>query len=247
VGAGPRAKERRGETAPGGRRRAVRGEENRSPVNPTAVPRRWSSSEWTEWWQRTRGGRGSQRWSQFGRWMPGVAGPRRVVGSAVVRPPARPTGGKGKGKKVCRARGEVAELKSYTNLTRTQQRGEGGSSPEMKMAAALAQLSSGKGEEMAKAGVRNWGARGGPFIGARGGEGGGRWRAPASSPQRGWWCTVATTGRLRQGGDGMARLAQGDRGARRQSGRRASNGETTGWWRPTTIASLARSRVRGRR
>jgi hypothetical protein len=27
---------------------------------------------------------------------------------------------------VCRAHGEVAELKSYTNLTRTQQRGEGG-------------------------------------------------------------------------------------------------------------------------
>jgi hypothetical protein len=29
-----------------------------------------------------------------------------------------------RGKKVCRARGEVAELKSYTNLTRTQQREE---------------------------------------------------------------------------------------------------------------------------
>ena len=89
-----------------------------------------------------------------------------------------------RGEKVCRARGEVAELKSYTNLTRTQQRGEGGSSPEMKMAAALAQLSSGKGEEMAEAGVRNWGARGGPFIGARGGEGGVRWRASVSSPRR---------------------------------------------------------------
>jgi hypothetical protein len=79
-----------------------------------------------------------------------------------------------RGEKVCRARGEVAELKSYTNLTRTQQRGEGGSSPEMEMTAALAQLSSGKGEEMAEAGVRNWGAWGGPFIGARGGEGGER-------------------------------------------------------------------------
>eukprot|EP00267_Zea_mays_P048339 XP_020400902.1 max-binding protein MNT-like [Zea mays] len=35
----------------------------------------------------------------------------------------------------------------------------------------------------------------------------------------------------------MARLAQGDRGARRQPGRRASNGKTTGRWRPA--ASLA--------
>jgi hypothetical protein len=43
----------------------------------------------------------------------------------------------------------------------------------------------------------------------------------------------------RAGGDGMARLAQGDRGARRQPGRRASNGETTGRWRPAAIASLA--------
>jgi hypothetical protein len=31
-----------------------------------------------------------------------------------------------RGKKACRARGEVAELKSYTNLTRTQQREESG-------------------------------------------------------------------------------------------------------------------------
>jgi hypothetical protein len=31
-----------------------------------------------------------------------------------------------RGKKVCRARGEVVELKSYTNLTRTQQREESG-------------------------------------------------------------------------------------------------------------------------
>jgi hypothetical protein len=54
----------------------------------------------------------------------------------------------------------------------------------MEMAATLAQLSSGTGEEMAEAGVRNWGARGGPFIGARGGEGGVRWRASVSSPRR---------------------------------------------------------------
>jgi hypothetical protein len=58
---------------------------------------------------------------------------------------------------------------------------------------------------------------------------------------------MATTGRLGQGGDGMARLAQGDRGARRQPGRRASNGETMRQWRPAAIASLARSRARGRR
>jgi hypothetical protein len=45
----------------------------------------------------------------------------------------------------------------------------------MEMTAALAQLSSGKGEEMVEAGVRNWGARGGPFIGALGVEGGERW------------------------------------------------------------------------
>jgi hypothetical protein len=50
---------------------------------------------------------------------------------------------------------------------------------------------------------------------------------------------VATTRRLGQGGDGMARLAQGDRGARRQPDRRASNGETTGRWRPAAIALLA--------
>jgi hypothetical protein len=54
-------------------------------------------------------------------------------------------------------------------------------------------------------------------------------------------------GTARAGGDEMARLAQGDRGARRQPGRRASNGETTGWWRPAAITSLAQSWARGRR
>jgi hypothetical protein len=44
VGAVPHARERRGEMASGGRRRAVHGGESRSPVNPTAVPRRWSGS-----------------------------------------------------------------------------------------------------------------------------------------------------------------------------------------------------------
>jgi hypothetical protein len=111
------APERGGGDGVWGRRRAVHGGENRSPVNPTAVPHRWSGSEWTEWWQSTSGGRGSWRWSQFGRWTPRMAGPRRVAGSAAVRPPARPTGEIGEGKKVCRPHDEVAELKSYTSLT----------------------------------------------------------------------------------------------------------------------------------
>jgi hypothetical protein len=55
-----------------------------------------------------------------------MAGPRRVAGSTAVRPPTMPTGEIGEGRKVCHARGEVAELKSYTNLTRTQPRGRGG-------------------------------------------------------------------------------------------------------------------------
>jgi hypothetical protein len=38
---GPRAREAKG--------RRHRGE-NQSPVNPTAVPRRWSGSEWMGWW-----------------------------------------------------------------------------------------------------------------------------------------------------------------------------------------------------
>jgi hypothetical protein len=40
-----------------------------------------------------------------------VAGPRRVAGSAAVRPPVRPMGGKRREETVCRARGEVAERK----------------------------------------------------------------------------------------------------------------------------------------
>jgi hypothetical protein len=89
-----------------------------------------------------------------------------------------------RGEKVCRARGEVAELKSYTNLTRTQQRGEGGSSPEMKMTVALAQSSSGKGEEVAEAGLRSWGAWGGPFIGGQGGGGRGGGEHQRRLPRR---------------------------------------------------------------
>jgi hypothetical protein len=70
----------------------------------------------------------------------------------------------------------------------------------MEMTAALAQLSSGKGEEMAEARVRNWGARGGPFISALGVEGG---REVVSTGE------LTTTGMVAHSGeDGMAR---GDR------------------------------------
>jgi hypothetical protein len=98
-GRGPTRQREEGVTASGGRRRAVRGGENRSPVNPTAVPRRRSSSGLTKWWQSTGGGRGSRRWSQFGRWTLGMASPRRVAGSAAVRSLTRPTGVIGEGKK----------------------------------------------------------------------------------------------------------------------------------------------------
>jgi hypothetical protein len=89
---------------------------------------------------------------------------------------------------------------------------------------------------VAEAGVRDWGARGGPFIGARGREGargGMHLRARRGRDGGAQW--RQRDGSVR-GGDGMARLAQEDRGARRQPGRRASNGETTGRWRPTAIA-----------
>jgi hypothetical protein len=90
--------------------------------------------------------------------------------------------------------------------------------------AALAQLSSRKGEEMAKAGVRNWGARGGPCIGTRGGEGGERWRALASSPRRRWWRAVVTTGWL---GQTRRRDGSGRRKAPNRAGER-DNGEAMG-------------------
>jgi hypothetical protein len=90
----------------------------------------------------------------------------------------------------------------------------------MEMVAALAQLSSREGGEMAEAGVRNWGARGNPFIGAWGGEGGVRWCAPASSPRRRWWCTVVTTGWLGQTGrwDGSGRRKAPNRASERDNG-----------------------------
>jgi hypothetical protein len=70
--------------------RFARGGENRSPVNPTVVPRWWSGSGSTGWWHSTSRGRGSWRWGQFGRWMLGMAGPRRVAAPAAVRSPVRP-------------------------------------------------------------------------------------------------------------------------------------------------------------
>jgi hypothetical protein len=80
-GHGPMLQKGRGETASGGGGDQSAAGENRSPVNPTAVPRRWSGSGWTGWWQSTSGGWGSRRWGQFDRWRPGVAGPRRVAGA----------------------------------------------------------------------------------------------------------------------------------------------------------------------
>jgi hypothetical protein len=49
---------------------------------------------------------------------------------------------------------------------------------------------------VAEAGVGKGGARAVLFIGARGEEGGERWRAPTSLPRRGWWRTVVATGWL---------------------------------------------------
>jgi hypothetical protein len=75
---------------------------------------------------------------------------------------------------------------------------------------------------MPEVGVRNWGARGGLFIGARGGEGGERWRAPAEM--------VAHSGE-----DGMARAD-----ARRQTELvDAIMARRRGEQWPVAIASLA--------
>jgi hypothetical protein len=57
----------------------------------------------------------------------------------------------------------------------------GQDSPERrKGAAVLAQLSSGEGRGSGRGRCGEGGSLGGPFIGARGGEGGERWRALAS-------------------------------------------------------------------
>jgi hypothetical protein len=100
--------------------------------------------------------------------------------------------------------------------------------------------------EWRRPGVVKSGARGGPFIGGWEGEGGevahtgDACRDGDNGAQlRRDGSGRGVTGWLGQRGDGMARLAQGDRGARCQPGRRASNGETTGRWRLSAIASLA--------
>jgi hypothetical protein len=73
--------------------------------------------------------------------------------------------------------------------------------------AALAQLSSGEGRGSGRGRCGEGGSSGSPFIGARGGEGGERWRATTSLPRRGWWRTVVATGWLGQTGrrDGSGR------------------------------------------
>jgi hypothetical protein len=77
VGAGPHVRGGGGVTMSGGERRAARGGENWPLV---AVLRRWPGSASTEWWQGTGGGRGLQRWGQFGQWTLRVASPRRGGG-----------------------------------------------------------------------------------------------------------------------------------------------------------------------
>jgi hypothetical protein len=102
-----------------------------------------------------------------------------------------------RGEKVCRARGEVVELKSYTYLTRTQQREEVGklTGDEDDGDAGSIELEEG-GEVVAEARVRKGGAWAVLFIGT-GGRRKGRWRAPAT--------LAAMTMMAHSGGDGMAR------------------------------------------
>jgi hypothetical protein len=75
-----------------------------------------------------------------------------------------------------------------------------------------------------EAGVGKGGARAVRFIGAWGGEGGERWRAPVSLPRRGWWRTVVATGWLGQTG---RRDGSGRRKAPNRAGE-CDNGEATG-------------------
>jgi hypothetical protein len=65
----------------------------------------------------------------------------------------------------------------------------------MEMAVALAQLSSGEGGGDGRGRGGELGSSGQPFYRRPGRR---RGRAPASSPQRRWWCTVVTTGWLGQ-------------------------------------------------
>jgi hypothetical protein len=140
-------------------------------------------------------GRGSWWRGQFGRRVLGTAVHGEVMGARGDEVAGEANECNRRGEKVCRARGEVVELKSYTNLTRTQHREEGGSSPEMKMTATLAQSSSRKGGRGGRGrGEEGW-SSGGPFYRHRGRRKG-RWRAPT---------TLGVAAMIaHSGGDGMA-------------------------------------------
>jgi hypothetical protein len=144
-----------------------------------------------------------------------MAGPRQVAGSAAVRPPARPTGEIGEGKKVCRARGEVAELKSYTKLTRTQQRGEGGELIGDGDDGGAGSIELGEGGRDGRGRGEELGSSGRSFYRR---PGWGRGREVASTGE------LATAGMVAHyGDDGMAR-ADGATGWLRQTGRRDGSG-----------------------
>jgi hypothetical protein len=124
-----------------------------------------------------------------------MAGPRRVAGSATMRSPARPTGVIGVGKKVCRARGEVAELKSYTNLTRTQQREESGAHWRWEGRRRRARLGPREEDGVAKAWCGEVRGSGRSFYRRPGRGRKGRWRAPTT--------LAAETMMAHSGGDGV--------------------------------------------
>jgi hypothetical protein len=97
------------------------------------------------------------------------------------------------------AREDTVKLKSYNNWTRTQQRGEGETHRSGGRARRRWLNRAREREEgVDEASVGKGEARAVLFIGAWGGEGGERWRPPASLPQRGWWRTVVATGWLGQ-------------------------------------------------
>jgi hypothetical protein len=88
---------------------------------------------------------------------------------------------------------------------------------------------------MAEAEVRNLGSSGRPFYRRPGRGRGVRWRVPASSPRRRWWCTVVTTRWLGQTGrrDGSGRCKAPNRAGE------CNNGEATRRAVAGAIASLA--------
>jgi hypothetical protein len=158
---------------------------------------------------------------------------RRLVHGEVVGARGGEVAGKAngcnrRGEKVCRARGEVVELKSYTNLTRTQQREELGklTGDEDDDDAGSIELEEG-GEVVAEARVRKGGARAVLFIGAGGGEEEGE---------------MASTGDACRGGDDGAQWWRRD-----GSGRRGDGMARPDAWRQTELVSAIMARRRGRR